>query len=130
MIMKYGVSIEIDLIEIDKKVPSFNVEMSIVIHSSIKLSTTFNYKSLWFENSEWRQFISGLDNIGNGIEATLADMSSEMKIAFRSFNDSVKFQFEVLETTLNGSINLKGERELTLDEYYILRNGFIALQVQ
>lgn len=129
MIIENIISIEIELIEFEERYPSFNVSMSAEIYSSVRSSAIFNFKSLWFESVEWKKFIRQINSNTDGIESTLTDISSEMKLCFKPFKDGFHILFEVLQKSTYGSVSFKYERELSIDEFYILRNGFNGILI-
>ena len=64
----------LDVIDIDERTPSFQVEISIIVENFIH-KCSYSGK-LWIEYSEWDRFINSLKNNENKI-STLKSMSND-----------------------------------------------------
>jgi hypothetical protein len=120
------ITLEIDIFFIEEKyLSSFNASLSLSLYNfSGNKSVEFN--SIWYENDKWDQFVNGLRETPDKIDAGLTDMSGMLLLNLRSNNDRIDFNVKVNERWSNDEfINFEYQRSIDLDQFEIIRRGFI-----
>ncbi|MFI5161723.1 MAG: hypothetical protein ACHQHN_10630 [Sphingobacteriales bacterium] len=114
-----SLSIQFKLIEIEDRLPSFQLQMSVQINQFIR---EFGYSGkLWFQCHSWDSFITALGTSGE--IATLNSMSDEdfvFTVSSEEANVKIKTQSTDGTTTM-----LHHAHPLTDDTFTIIKNAFL-----
>jgi hypothetical protein len=116
--------ISFEVLEIDERMPSFKTKLLVQI---IHPTGEFNYSGddIWFECRSWDETMKKLNSSTENFQSIILGSMSEN---FQMVIDQDTIKIEITEATWNGfAVNLKHHRQISRDEFYIIKRSILAL---
>ena len=118
---------KLDVIEVDERTPSFQVEICIQIEQFIHNCSYVG--KLWIECSEWDRFINSLKNDENETP-TLSSMSNEFFLSIAKNANSILFAWRFFRVdVLKNSTLIEHKSNIDEDTYSLLKSKFLEFPV-
>ena len=119
-------SLEMDVIATEETLPSFNALLNISFFNTFG-TKSISFASIWYENKRWEQFIHALNKMPD-TDATLSDMSEKFVLHIGSNNNGILLSVKINERYQGEFITIDYQKNLDLDQFAILKNGFIGFE--
>ncbi len=119
-------NIDIDILQIESEYNTFEAKLCCILHHHSSHRQII-FDSLWFENSQWDEFVNDLEKSEHNMPAILTDISGKISLMVTFDINLITLSIKSNEKFSRGSMTYDNTLIIEEDELSVIKAGFRQL---